>query len=364
MQNIYWIQEWAKVRQDEVVRLPENLDVHECFLKLISKADFDAAFREAWELYNSIYADIAKQPEAFGMPLFRSEDYGDFTTQARDSRSAAYRPLHLLYNLLITGDFEDGVFMTATDKFKAMNKVKNVPVLLERLGDYGFFFEGLKNFKPSDQGILMYYPDNANVITVLKLMADKARLTNRLNDFFSCHYRLFQDDMNTVNYGHGADVVADKMHTKEEQEFVYEMDATLREMGYFSQPKAWNEGPGYAYYDKESAMKANGPYHYWMLSWKTKLVLYLRIRNASKCLAYLNQCPDTVKRIFLSGDSGCSKRLNGSCQFGQEYTVDENTYWKCGCCNAPFYFSPIREDIPHYIKLVELGLEKIGEKKV
>jgi len=32
--------------------------------------------------------------------------------------------------------------------------------------------------------------------------------------------------------------------------------------------------------------------------------------------------------------------------------------WRCGCCSAPFYFSPIKDDIPHYIKLVELGLKK------
>ncbi|WP_313563477.1 hypothetical protein [Ruminiclostridium cellobioparum] len=358
MENIYWIQEWAKVRQDEVVRLPENFDVHECFLKLVSKADFEIAFREIWGIYTSIYSDIAKFPETFGMPLYKPEDFNCFTTQARDSRNAAYRPFSLLYNLLISGDFQNGDFLIDVTDFKAINKIKNVHHLFKRLGDYGFFFEGLKNYKVTNQRILMFYPDNANIMHVLKLMADKAYITSRLNDFYCCHYKLFQDDMNTVNYGNSADIVADKMHTKEEQEFVYTIDAVLREKGYFTQPKAWNEGPGYAYYDKESVMKANGPYHYWMLSWKTKLVLYLRIRNASKCLEYLKHCPDTVKQIFLRGDSGCKKRLDGTCQSGQEYTIDGITYWRCGCCNAPFYFSPIKHDIPHYIKLVEIGLKK------
>ncbi|MDF2986255.1 MAG: hypothetical protein K0R50_1765 [Eubacterium sp.] len=358
MESIYWIQEWATIRQNEVVRLPESFDVDECFLRHMSKEDLYTAFREIWGMYTGIYGDIASNPEVFGMPLYKPEEYSCFTAQARDSRSAAYRPFSLLYNLLISGDFQNDDFLIDANCFKEINKVKNVHILFERLTDYGLCFQGLKNYKVAGRIILMSYPDNRNVISVLKLMADKAHATNRQKDFLCCHYKLLQDDMNTVNYGYGADIVADKMHTGEEREFIYSMDAVLREMGYFAQPKAWNEGPGYAYYDKESVMRTNGPYHYWMLSWKTKLVLYLRIRDASKCLEYLNQCPDTVKQMFLTGDKGCSKHFNGMCQFGQEYTIEGSTYWKCGCCNAPFYCNPVKADIPHYIKLIQLGLKK------
>lgn len=358
MGNIYWIEEWAKVRQEEVVRLPSDFHIHGCYLKNISKSDFVSAFIEIWDMYISIYGDIYRSPEAFGMPLYKPEEYNCFTVQARDSRTAAYRPFNLLYNLLTSGEFQNGSFIIDVSNFKVINKVKNAHILFERLSDYGIFFEGLKKYKISEKIISMCYPDNENVIPVLKLMADKARIVNRLNDFFCCHYKLFQDDMNTANYGYGADIVADKMHTKEEQEFIYDMDAILRKMGYYSKQLSWNEGPGYAYYDKESVMKTNGPYHYWMLSWKTELILYLRIRNASKCLEYLKECPDTVKQIFLRGDSGCNKHQDGTCQFGQEYAIDGNTYWRCGCCNAPFYFNPIKDDIPHYIKLIELGLKK------
>jgi len=161
-----------------------------------------------------------------------------------------------------------------------------------------------------------------------------------------------------VNYGHGADIVADKMHTKQEKEFVYAMDAILTEMGYYAGSRESNEGPGYAYYSKESQIRKKGPYHYLMSSNKTKLLLYLRIRNVSKCIDYLKECPDSVKQIFLWGDKGCSNRIKGTCKYGQEYAIDKNTYWRCGCFNAPFYFSPNINDIPHYIKLVKLGLKK------
>lgn len=358
MESTYWIQEWARVRQNEVVRLPENLEIHDCFLKHMSKASFVSAFKEIWSMVIKLHGDIAEFPETFAMPLYKPEDYHYFTNQARESRKAAYRPIKLLYNLLISGDLHNEMLVVDSKAFKEINDIKNAHILLERLCDYGFCFEGLKNFKVTEQDILVSYPDSPRVLIVLKLLADKAYKTNRLHDFTCCHYKLLQDDWTAASYGYGADIVADKMHTTEEKKFIYALDAVLRESGYYAQPQEWNEGPGYAYYAKESEMKAKGPYHYLMLSWKTKLALYLRIRNASKCLEYLEQCPDSVKSMFLWSDAGCEQHANGSCQKGQEYTIDGNTYWRCGCCNAPFHLSPIIEDIPHYIKLVELGLKK------
>ncbi|MDF2672286.1 MAG: hypothetical protein K0R09_551 [Clostridiales bacterium] len=358
VENIYWIQEWAKVRQSEVVRLPDSFEVHDCFLNHMSGEEFDSTFKEIWNVFTSIYGDIAKFPETFGMPLHKSQEYAYSTKEARESRNAAYRPLKLLYYLLIAGDLQNGTIIVDVNKFKAINDIKCVPVILERLSNYGFYFDGLKNFKITSECIYMLYPDSSQILTILKLMADKAHITNRINDFLACHYKLFQDDMNTANYGYGADIIADKMHTKHEKEFVYAMDAVLSEMGYYVGSRESNEGPGYAYYSKESEIGKKGPYHYLMSSNKTKLLLYLRIRNVSKCLDYLKECPDSVKQIFLLSDTGCSNRTKGTCIHGQEYAIDGSTYWRCGCCNASFYFSPIIKDIPHYINLVKLGLKK------
>jgi len=105
MEQVYWVQEWAKIRQDEVVRLPDNFNVHSCFLNSISKAEFHSVFKELWDLYINIYGDIVKSPERFGMPLYNIEEYNCFSTQARDSRTAPYRPFHLLFNMLISGAY-------------------------------------------------------------------------------------------------------------------------------------------------------------------------------------------------------------------------------------------------------------------
>jgi len=37
---------------------------------------------------------------------------------------------------------------------------------------------------------------------------------------------------------------------------------------------------------------------------------------------------------------------------------EQEEKWHCGCCGAPFRIHPVMEDIPHYLKLMELGGKK------
>jgi len=358
MHDMYWVQEWGRVRQKEIVRYPKSFIIHQAYTTMLSKEDLIVAFEEIWNLYFEVYGEITQSPEEFGMPLHKIEDFNAFTRQARESRSAPYRPFNLLYHLFLSGEFINSDFIVDIKTFREKKTIKNQQYIFKAFENYGFTFEGLKSEKISKQDIRIEYPDNKNVIIVLKIMAEKANATDKLNDFLSCHYKLFQDDINTANYGDGADIVADKMHTDDEKNIIFKVDSLLSKKGYFSKEKSWNEGLGYAYYDKENTMLRNGPYHYWLLSWKTELILYLRIRNASRCLDYLKRCPESIKDIFRKSDEGCDSRKLGTCKFGQEYNFEDKMHWKCGCCNASFYFKPVEEDIPHYIKLLEIGLKK------
>jgi len=358
MHDMYWVQEWARVRQKEIVRYSKSFIIHQVYTTILSEEEIITAFEEIWNLYFEIYGEITLSPEVFGMPLHKIGDFNSFTRQARESRSAPYRPFALLYYLFLSGEFQTNDFIVDIKILNENNNIKNQRNIFKAFENYGFRFEGLKNSKISKQDITIEYPDNKNVIIVLKYMAEKANTTDKLNDFLSCHYKLLQDDFDTANYGDGADIVSDKMHTDDEKKIIRRMDSLLSEDGYFAKEKSWNEGLGYAYYDKESTMLRNGPYHYWLLSWKTELILYLRIRNASRCMEYLDGCPESIKDIFRKSDEGCDNRKIGTCKFGQEYSFEDKMHWKCGCCNAPFYFKPLEEDIPHYIKLLEIGLKK------
>ncbi|WP_029502137.1 hypothetical protein [Lachnoclostridium phytofermentans] len=125
------------------------------------------------------------------------------------------------------------------------------------------------------------------------------------------------------------------------------------------------------YYANEKALKQKTPclfrlvnintYNPWHSEIKSeKLELGLRIRNIYKCMEYLQSCPDSVKRIFIDkSDSGCQRRKDGTCKHGVSYEMDGQIYWRCACCDPAIRFQqPKIEDIPHYIKLVELGTKK------
>jgi hypothetical protein len=91
-----------------------------------------------------------------------------------------------------------------------------------------------------------------------------------------------------------------------------------------------------------------------------KLEVGLRIRSVENCMDYLQSCPDSVKWIFTKeSDPGCQRRRDNSCLHGVSYEFDGQKYWRCGCCDPAFRFQhPRAEDLPYYIKLVELGEKK------
>jgi hypothetical protein len=372
MPNKFWVNEWAAVRRDEVVKLPKDFIIHNDYLSLLDKEAFIRAFSQIWEIYISIYDDISKNPDIFAMPLYARNEYRYASKQTMESRWAPLRPFVLLYNLFVSGEVNNGDFIVNIPKFKEVIKtkptmknvaVKNMDVLFKRLQDYGFEFQGLNNGKiPKDNNCFtVTYPDNPDVLKVLYLIASKAKNTNRLHDFCRCHYKLFKDDKNTTDYGHGVDKVADYMHTKEEQEIIYTLHAKLTEKGYFAAEREWNEGLGYAYYKTKHESETKGAYHYWLVSNKTKLNLFLRVRNVTKCLDYLRSCPASVQKIFindnLSSNKGCRRHGDGTCKHSFAYELDSTKYLSCGCCNAPFQFAPKLQDIEHYLALLELGLK-------
>ena len=64
-------------------------------------------------------------------------------------------------------------------------------------------------------------------------------------------------------------------------------------------------------------------------------------------------------KIFTEySDEGCGKRKENKCIHGVAYEINKKDYWRCACCFPAFKIKPKITDIPHYIKLVELGEKK------
>ncbi len=367
----FWISVWARLRRDEVICIPKDFEIHSDFTVYAEKSEIQLAFRQIHSFYTALFSEISENPKDFGMPLYSKAEYRVFSQPWRDAGQASYRPLILLYNLLISGTWDANAVLVSIQDFKMRDPVKQSHMLFKKLSDYGFVFDGLSHYKTSDKDIVIRYPDHPAFLWLLKMLADKAShvdppegFLNCTNSFLICHYRLLQDDMNTVQWS-VLDALADRMHTRKEKEFVYKMDQALMAKGLFRKPYGGFECYGLAYYFKEKTMHAKGPYSFRLVSRTSdietnidepeKMRCMLRIRNPSRCMEYLQTCPDTVKEIFRHSDPGCQNR---PCSKGVAYEFEGTSYWRCGCCAPAFIFKPNIDDIPHYIRLVELGEKK------
>ena len=375
-----WVSVWARRRSDEVVPIPKKYAIHKDFLREMTDDEARSAFAEIHSIFRGIYGGIALCPGEYGMPVFPTNGFRVYSREWRDSGQAPFRPLVLLYNLLLCGEIRGNGLYVSFEKYKAYEpppkhlsgvdqKIMKPHLLFNKLIEFGFAFEGLKNNRVADNDIIIEYPDNPNVLPMLKRLADKARYTDRLGDFLCCHFRLMQNNMETSDYGTGIEHITDRVGTDNEKTFILEMNETLLNMGHVGKAYGGVECFGFAYYKNEKLMNANGPYSYRVMTRgmdfdnidtsSEKMRLSLRVRNVSKCGDYLKKCPESVKRIFTEySDDGCGNRGRGTCRHGVSYELDDVTYWRCGCCHAPFSFKPSISDIPHYVKLVELGEDK------
>lgn len=357
---MYWINEWALVRQSEMAYISdEKLTINSEFLHNIDYETFETKFRYIWNLLYKMYGDMSTDPEKFGLPVHPVDKFGYGSIEAGASRRASWEPVKVLMYLFASGEVNGNKFIVDAEKFreynnvKGNNKIKNIDKKIIALTDYGFVFNGLKNNKVTSS-VLSFdieYPDDPEILLVLHLIAVKTcqrQWNNYSNPFLSWNPRiLFDDDINIIN------TLNDKIKNQADRKFIQKFHECMIENGYQFASGDWNEGPGICY-TKRSPKE---PYIFRMLKYKLEFQLFMRIRNAVNCLDYVDKCPESVKDIFRSTTNGCGNRHNG-CNKGVGYVFEGEEKWKCGCCNAPFIFHPNTNDIPHYLKLIELGLNK------
>ncbi|MCL2664816.1 MAG: hypothetical protein FWE82_04315 [Defluviitaleaceae bacterium] len=369
----YIINKWALIRRGELAVIKEEtppgflckeeFDVHPDFLRGLSRNEFDAAFRRIGVIFFQIMTDISKKPERFAMPLYVEADTRYGAPEAQESRYAAWRPMKLLFTIFTNGKLTGRIFTVDVSAFKQANKIKNAHVLFNALGDYGFAFSGLTGGKitPKTLNFAVEFPNNHNIIKVMALVAEKAAQVNAEEFFLKWSFRLIIEPFGTFGYGSPFYAVYDKTRAPGEKEFIEAFHAAMKGRGYFFQSGGGNEGPGIRYYDKESIMKSKGPYLFQLWDCMGELRLYIRIRNAEKCLTLYSETtmPDEIEKMFELTEYGCGSRANGSCKHGIEYVFKGAARWHCGCCAAMFWLRPKAENVSHYIMLLDAG-EKAG----
>ena len=385
----YYVSEWALRRKAEIIDIPGDFNIHPDYIKEIPKDEIIAAFKRVHQMFHDIYEDIAKSPGDFKMPLveIRADNltkYGYPPPEAQTSKRAPYMFLDALINVLISGELSDGALIIDAQKLIRANSeyrmnvyktftpksyaIKNVDILYSQFERYGLFPDGFKHIKPAKpekpanaaEQITLRYPGGPNVLTILKWMADKAHAHERRHDFMVYHHRLLQDDKDSIQFGFGADYIADKMHTSEERECARLIDEALVADGMAPDVENLGEASGedsyavYYYANIKDAGKRTRS-NYKLSSRRTKLFFSIRVKNVQKCVEHIKACSDEIIGLFIPGDTGCSNRP--SCPHGQSYIIDGKEYWQCGgLCKSMISFRPRAADIPDYIKLVKQGI--------
>lgn len=359
----YWVEKWAELRYKEMISYPKDYVINKEYLRIGTEEELRNGFDELFSIFQQIYKDASFSAEEMLLPMHDMNECKYLTKEERLSRGASFKYAKLLYALGCAGELNQNgelcINVTDLKKFCKELQITGVNGCFKILGNYGFVLGGLINGKMKDgTEIILQYPDNRNVLTVLHILAVKAGNTGKLKDFYRLNYQLLKDDWNTADFGNGVDVVADLL-SEQEKEVAYLIHEELMKRNYYFNFQEWNEGPQIRYYVKEADCKKNINATFWLASMETNMRFYFRVKNMEEALAFIQKAPESVIQSFMISDNGCENRYAGRCVSGVSYELNGRTIWRCGCCNPNFQVVPTREDYMFYIDLVDL----VGRKK-
>ncbi|MDF2686509.1 MAG: hypothetical protein K0S55_1691 [Clostridia bacterium] len=345
------IKDWAIISRNEMPDIPKELEIHPDFLRELSKEEFEKTFRFLWDLFYGIFTDVSKDPQHFGVS---SEDADKPMTGAEAFIVSNHvKMLDLLSGI---GKLQDNSLIINAQDFKKHNKLKNVNIIFSILTEYGFNFDGLSNNKVTTkvEEFTVSYPENPSVIKVLYLVAKKTRgIMSMYYLFRQWSFRLLADGFDAYNYKSIYLNLYDILHKEKDRQFLEAFNSAMLSRGYKTENYP-GRGPSHISYFKNSV---KDPYLFgvWLVS-GSDLIIALRIRNIEKCLPYLDECSERIKNVFRTSKKGCG---NPNCNAMLRYVYEGKEVQRCaGCCGTAFELETDIEDIPHYIRLVELGYNK------
>ena len=332
----YYVQRLARQSADSIVPIPENLVIPQRHLNGITNEEFIAAFHNYQSVLRQIYNDIAADPQAFCMVCLDIEEsnykhhrVGPVTKDESKSRQSFFRLPMLLLDIARGGEF-------TSDGSLAVNKIA-IPAILEKLCDYGFVIE-----PGPDKSAIISYPDDKNVLIVLKAFA----VVEHYEKLISADYRYLLDD--TITFGF--DDMLRTWPNKTDKQAAKAIYDKLAGLNYFVKIE-YNIFFGKARF---APSKSKKELVYLDSDRDSVLRIKLRLQNIARYADNLGQLPPNILRQTLSG-SNCHEC--GGCKNGVAFSYDGKNYKKCYVICAGFVYSGLDEqDIESLIKLINWEL--------
>lgn len=354
------IREWALIFRNELVDIPPEIEINDDFLKDLTREDFEQAYRSLWYLFYQIYTDAAKDTLIFRV----SDEESDKRIQ-RGPAGNIFCHMKQLYLLFKAGILTDDGLNINTNNIKQSHK-KSINSIIPVLTNYGFDFEGLIDGKITSKvlNFYIYYPDAPTFITVLYLVAKQAYMVkpyiycnnefgDNINLFMTWNYRLLAGAFGEYKYNDTYILFRDSLHKDEQKQFIDAFHEAMLSHGYFTEHWPGRGGGHISYFYKS----IKEPYYFDVCTYhEFGMDVKLRIRNPEKCFEYMNNCPAKIKDTFKTSVYGCGN--HNDCNIPHKYIYEGVEVNKCACCGPGHEFEARIEDIPHYIKLVELSVKK------
>jgi hypothetical protein len=354
--------------------IPEDFEVCDVYLRGLDKEDFITAFRILHHIFRVYYETAETKPEELGLPCYDIEQYRALGKEPRESEvSLLWLPV-VIFAMGNAGVLEDDQLIINIACFKENlkgRKTKHLPYQIQFLQDNGFTFTNFngKNFSSKEGYFSMEYPDNPDVLAVLKAATEKVNAIEmnpnepqkfdlyRITQFPHMLETLFADPSGEVipyddSYmSRILEAPYGEFH-KEWNQFMKEQGLTIVYEGGFGKnrfldAKGKDSLNFYEYANYRRGKEA-----------MCKLMLRLKLRNPNRYMDYIETLPEEVKSTFKN--VGCGHCME-KCPRRITYTIDGEYKECCGCFGFEFWYTLV-EYIEYYKKLFLLEQEVSSKK--
>lgn len=346
MEFRYYCQKELEKLIDHMILVPNKYSIQDNFLYGCSKKEFVDGFKELQRVIIHIYMNMMADPESYGLVLTELQ-INEHSKNARDSKGSVYRLIKLLYSLGRSGIIQDHRLIIDAEKYHAIEKemkISKAPILIRKLHDFGFEFEGLKKFS-FDRKLkeyVLWYPSNPKVINVLKGYTMSALCSNS----YVLHYSLVSDP-NTIPRDQGV------------QDFVSCLDKDQQFFTAFHEQLMENQyilGEASCYRVRYFLRASDKSYTVECRSDGRRLYIGMKLKKMSEYSEYINQLPLPIKAMLSRSSCRTTCTFQGAtpeyCKYRVAWRVDNMEYIKCSFEDV---FTPkeyLLDDLKQYIGLL------------
>ncbi len=351
----YHIQHQAERFASQIIAVPEDYPVRRGLPK-----EYPAHFSQLCVLAKSVYLHMAREPEAYGLPLLDAES-GDYNL-ARDSMRTIHRFADTLSAVFLCGTVHDHVLTVQKAAFTAKSKaIPKHRLILERLRDFGFVFSGPGGAPTENEGaeFSVEFPDSPHMIDTIKAycacwdaLKDDRRECRLLPKEFHHHFYRF-------DYKITAELSQIPLPTWIAEEANY--------LCYSPEQKAFSIA-FYTYSLRYKDFKFDGEYHYkskriarivdteYSALGRSKYRLTLKLSTMDNYRDFIERLPSSLKAPFekdsctYCGFQGSTKDF---CKYRLHWSLNDQAH--TGCIYQCFFFDDFDVGmIPFYFRLLEL----------